>query len=99
MPRFLSILQKSKELRKNDPYFELSFGIFFSIGDHWADDNPISKFHSLLERGAAFSEKVDEIQKDMESRAGKKMPELHLFTLSVTALGFSWADRNPPKYC
>ena len=90
--------KKAKELKKDDPYFELSFGILFSAGAHWADDNPISKYKTTLERATAFSEEVDNIQKEMESKAGKRLPELHVFTICATSLGFHWANKNPPKY-
>ena len=90
--------KRAKEFKKDDPYFELSFGVLFSIGAHWADDNPISKFHNPLARVSAFSEEVSNIQKEMESKAGKKLQDLHLFIICTTSLGFHWADKNPPKY-
>lgn len=90
--------KRAKEFKKDDPYFELSFGVLFSIGAHWADDNPISKYKNSLERVTAFSEEVDNIQKKMESKAGKELPELNVFTICAASLGFHWANDNPPKY-
>lgn len=90
--------KKPRNSKKNDPYFELSFGVLFSIGAHWADDNPISKFHNLFERTNAFLEEIDKIQKEMESNAGKKLPDLSMILICSVSLGFHWADKNPPKY-